>query len=332
VKAVVQRAYGAFDQVLEVQEIGEPVVRDTDVLVRVRAALVHADVWHTVTGTPYVFRLATGLRTPRRPVPGTDLAGDVVATGRQVTRFRPGDEVFGMAVEYGSGGAFAEFAAVPERLLVRKPSNVTFEQAASVPTPGSRALILGGLDRLKAGDRVLVNGAGGCVGTIAVQLATAAGAHVTGVDRTEKIDLLRRLGADEVVDFTREDVRQRDARYDFLFDVASTLSLTDARRLLTPRGVYWLVGHDHYNQAGRHLFGAIVRYAGLVARTPFDRHLPRPRFKLPDLQETLHTLGALLESRTLTPIVGRTFSLGEVATALRCLQEGRAAGAIVLAP
>jgi NADPH:quinone reductase-like Zn-dependent oxidoreductase len=174
-KAVMQEGYGAPDEVLSVRDVAIPVVSASSVLVRVRAALVHADVWHVVTGTPRAFRLATGLRKPRQPIPGTDLAGRVEAVGQHVTRFAQGDEVFGMSVEYGNGGSFAEYAVVQERLLAQKPAQVTFEQAASVPTPGSRTLMMGGFHRVKAGDSVLINGAGGCIGCIAVQLAKHAG-------------------------------------------------------------------------------------------------------------------------------------------------------------
>lgn len=335
-KAIVQERYGVPDEVLQLREIDRPVPRDDEVLVRVRAASVHVDVWHVVTGWPYVLRLmGSGVRRPGQPVPGTDLAGHVESIGRAVTRFRTGDEVFGDAAGVGwwNGGAYAEYAAVRADRLALKPANVTFEQAAAVPTSGFIVLHnLRRLGRLAAGQHVLINGAGGSVGMLAVQVAKADGATVTGVDRTEKLEMIRSLGANDVVDYTREDVTRGDDRYDLVLDVASTLSLADCNRVLTPAGVYVLVGHDHYGTASGRLLGSVPRLLGLMARAPFNRHLPRPSFRLPSQSESMEALRVLLESGAVTPIVGRTFRLDDVPAALRCMQEGGVRGRVVITP
>ena len=201
-KAVVQDRYGSPDDVLQLREIDKPVVGDNEVLVRVRAASVHPDVWHVVTGRPYVLRLmGAGLLKPKNPVPGTDVAGLVESVGKDVTRFRPGDEVFGEThskLQWRNGGAFAEYVSVPQDTLALKPEGIAFEQAAAVPTSGFIALHnLQDGGQIQPGESVLINGAGGGVGTIAVQLAKAYGARVTGVDTTEKMELVRSLGADQ---------------------------------------------------------------------------------------------------------------------------------------
>jgi NADPH:quinone reductase-like Zn-dependent oxidoreductase len=206
-KAIIQDRYGSPDT-LELAEIDPPATGDDEVLVRVRAASVHADVWHAMTGQPYVLRiLGSGLRKPKNRVPGTDVAGHVESVGTKVTRFRPGDEVFGQSFVgnlWRHGGAFAEFAAIAEHRLEPKPAGITFEQAAAVPTSGSLA-VQGVRDegRTQPGQKVLINGAGGAVGTFALQLAKAFGAEVTGVDATGKLDMLRSIGADRVVDYTQ---------------------------------------------------------------------------------------------------------------------------------
>jgi NADPH:quinone reductase-like Zn-dependent oxidoreductase len=210
-KAVVHDTYGVPSEVLTVRDIAVPAVGDNDVLVRVRAASVHPDVWHVVTGLPYILRLmGNGVRRPKFPVPGSDLAGVVEAVGRTVTRFKAGDDVFGESVSFGwrNGGAFAEYASVPQEFLALKPANVTFEQAATVPTSGYIALNnLSGAGAL-AGQNVMINGAGGCVGPLAIQIAKAAGARVTAVDRAEKLAMMRSLGADRVIDYEKEDVNR----------------------------------------------------------------------------------------------------------------------------
>ena len=267
-KAIVQDRYGSPDD-LELREIDEPVAGDDEVLVRVRAASVHADVWHAVRGQPYVLRImGAGLRRPKNPVPGTDLAGHVEAVGRNVTRFRPGDEVFGQSVGanlWGNGGTYAEYAAVREARLELKPANLTFEQAAAVLTSGPIAVQgLRDEGRVQPGQRVLINGAGGGVGTIAVQLAKAYGADVTAVDGTAKLDMLRSIGADQVVDYTQEDFTRSGERYDLILDIPGNHPWSDLRRALTPEGTYVLIGHDQYGAAGRRWIGSLGRFFKLL--------------------------------------------------------------------
>jgi NADPH:quinone reductase-like Zn-dependent oxidoreductase len=293
------------------------------------------DVWHVVTGRPYVLRImGNGVRRPKVPIPGTDLAGQVESTGASVTRFEPGDAVFGLVArtEWSNGGAFAEYAAVPQDMLAPKPENVTFEQAASVPTSATIALANLRAGGLAAGQEVLINGAGGAVGSIAVQIARAEGARVTGVDRAEKLDMVRSLGADQVIDCAREDFTRGAGRYDLIMDVASTLSLGDCKRVLTPDGIYVLIGHDHFGRASGRVLGSLPRVLALLARGRFDRHLPRVDFERPGKQSTMAVLGGLLESGKLTPVVARAFPLDDVPAAIRCLDEGRLAGRIVVTP
>jgi NADPH:quinone reductase-like Zn-dependent oxidoreductase len=333
-KAVVQTRYGSPDA-LEVREIDPPPVGDDDVLVRVHAASVHPDVWHVVRGLPYVLRImGGGLRRPKNPVPGTDLAGRVEAVGRNVTRFRPGDEVFGESIgnfQWANGGAYAEYAAVPEGNLALKPAAVTFEQAATVPTAGYIALLnLRGAGALQPGQQVLVNGAGGGVGALALQLAKAYGAEVTGVDRTEKLDLLRSLGADRVIDYSQEDFTRRGERYDLIFDIPGNHPFSACRRVLKPEGRYVLIGHDQFGTVGRRWLGSIPRFIGLMVRSLFVKQLPRPDFSLPGKQEPMAVLAGFLAAGKITPVVDRTFPLREVAAAIRCLESGQARGRIVL--
>ena len=239
-KAIVQDRYGSTD-VLELREIDRPSAGDDDVLVRVRAASVHADVWHAMKGVPFVLRaMGSGLRAPKHPVPGTDLAGTVESLGTNVTRFRPGDDVFGLSISanlWRNGGAFAEYAAVPAATLEAKPTGLSFEQAAAVPTSGSLAVQhVRDEARIREGQTILINGAGGAVGSFAVQLAKAWGATVTAVDATEKLEMLRSLGADQVLDYTKEDFTQNGETYDVVFDAVGKHSFRRSRRSLKPGG------------------------------------------------------------------------------------------------
>ena len=335
-RAIVQTRFGPPHDVLEVRDVDMPNVGAGEVLVRVRAASVHADVWHVVTGMPWVLRLmGAGLLRPKPSVPGTDLAGVVEAVGEDARRFKVGDAVFGESIgsnQWKNGGAFAEYAAVPERWLALKPDRVTFEQAASVPTAGNIVLMnLQGKAEIRPGQHVLINGAGGGVGAIALQVAKARGARVTAVDSGEKLELLRALGADHVVDYRREDVTRRDARYDLVFDVASTLALADCKRVLAEAAVYVRIGHDHYGSTGRRALGSLPQMFGLMARATFDPHL-QGLFSPPNKADVMRELTTLLEEGKLTPIVDRTFPLEEVAEAMKRLQEGKATGRILLAP
>jgi NADPH:quinone reductase-like Zn-dependent oxidoreductase len=332
-KAIVQDRYGSSD-VLKLREIDEPSVGDDQVLVRVRAASVHADVWHVMRGVPYVLRImGAGLRRPKDLVPGTDLAGIVEAVGRNVTRFQPGDEVFGQSLVanlWRHGGAFAEYAAVREARFERRPADLTFEQSAAVPTSGSLA-VQGVRDegRIQAGQHVLINGAGGAVGTFAVQLAKAYGANVTAVDAPGKLDMLRSIGADRVVDYTQEDFTQGGERYDVILDIAGTHPWPDIRRALTPEGTFVLIGHDHYGGSGHRWFGSLGRFAKLMVMSPFVPHL-HPFRGAKDPGDRLVVMKELIEAGKITPVIDRTFPLSEVPEAIRYLESGQARGKVVI--
>jgi len=332
-KAIVQNRYGSAD-VLELREIDRPSVKDDQVLVRVRATSVHADVWHVVTGTPYVLRImGAGLRKPKNLVPWTDLAGHVESVGSKVTRFRPGDEVFGQSLVanlWRHGGAFAEYAAVPEARFELKPAGLTFEQAAAVPTSGSLA-VQGVRDegRVQGGQTVLINGAGGAVGSFAVQLAKAYGARVTGVDASGKLDMLRSIGADLVVDYTQEDFTRRGERYDVILDIAGNHPWPDVKRALTPEGTYVLIGHDHFGSSGHRWFGSLGRFAKLIVMSPFVSQL-HPFRGAKDPGDRLVVLKELIEAGTITPVIDRTFPLAEVPEAIRYLESGQPRGKVVI--
>lgn len=336
-KAIVQGGYGPVDEVLHLRDVPRPAVGHHEVLVRVRAASVHPDVWHVVTGQPFVLRLmGAGLLRPKDAIPGTDLAGTVEEVGREVTAFVPGDHVFGESrrgMQWRNGGTFADYVSVPPDLLALKPGNISFEQAAAVPTAGIIALHnLQMGDGVRAGQNVLINGAGGGVGTLAVQLARAYGARVTGVDGPDKLDMVRSLGANHVVDYTQEDFTRGAERYDLIFDVASNLSLSDSRRALTPTGTYVLIGHDHYGKARGRVLGSLPRALGLMALSPFIRQLPTPDLSMPRQSDAMAALKRFIEAGQITPVVDRTFPLGEVRDAMRYLAEGHARGKVVLVP
>jgi NADPH:quinone reductase-like Zn-dependent oxidoreductase len=332
-KAIVQDRYGSAE-VLELREIERPTAEEDEVLVGVRAASVHADVWHAMRGMPYVLRfMGSGIRRPKHRVPGTDLAGVVESVGTKVTRFRVGDEVFGQSLRanlWRNGGAFAEHAAVPEAMLEGKPTRLTFEQAAAVPTSGSLAVQhVRDEGRTEPGQRVLINGAGGAVGTFAVQLAKAYGAHVTGVDAPAKLDMLRSIGADEVLDYTKDDYTRRDERYDFVLDIAGNHPWSEARRALTPDGTYVLSGFDQYGASGHRWFGSLGRFAKLIVIAPFVRHI-HPFRGTKDPGDRLVVLKELIEAGKVTPVIDRTFPLSEVPEAIRYLESGHATGKIVI--
>ncbi len=333
-KAIVQDRYGSPD-VLELREIDKPVVEDDEVLVRVRATSVHPDIWHVVAGRPYIIRLmGLGVLKPKSGVPGTDVAGLVESVGKNVTQFQPGDEVFGEIVggiQWKHGGAYAEYVSVPEDELALKPTNLTFEQAAAVPTSGLIALRnLRDGGPVRSGQRVLINGAGGNVGSFAVQIAKAYGAEVTGVDCTEKMELMRSTGADQVIDYTQEDFTSGSKRYDIILDVASNLSLSDCRRVLTPDGTYVLIGHDHFGNARGPWLGSMPRFFGQLALSPFVSYLPSLNFS--KSKSLMATLKEFMEAGKMTPVIDKTFPLSEAAGALRYLQDGHARGRVVITP
>ena len=333
-KAIIQTKYGSLGG-LELRDVPEPSVGDHEVLVRVHAACVHPDVWHVLAGRPFVLRLmGAGFVRPKNPIPGTDMAGVVEAIGKNVTRFRPGDAVFGETIgsmQWVNGGAYADYVAVAEDCLALKPANVTFEQAASVPTSGYIVLLNLRDDRLTGrGQKVLVNGAGGGVGSLALQIAKARGAHVTAVDTTKKLELLRELGADEVIDFTREDFTKGDARYDLIFDIPGNYPLSKCRRVLKPEGKYVLIGHESFGAGGKRVFGLIPHFFKLMFLSLFTKQLPEPDFSAASKQETMSVLRELLEEGKITPVIDRTFPLAETTEAFRHLMGGEPAGRIVV--
>lgn len=334
--AVIQKRYGTPAD-LEIQDVPTPSVGDGEVLVRVRAASLHPDVWHVVAGHPYVLRLmGGGFSKPRNPIPGTDMAGIVESVGRGANRFRPGDAVFGETTvthQWANGGAFAEHVSVRQDLLALKPDNVTFEQAASVPSSGLIALQnLRDLGRWQPGRRVLINGAGGGVGLLALQMMKAHGAHVTAVDSARKFDMLRTLGADEVVDYRREDFTLRGVRYGFIFDVPGTRPLSEIRRALEPDGTYVPIGHEGFGASGRRLLGLVPRFVGLMLFSRFVPQLRGPDLPPPGKSEAIALLRGLLERGEITPIIDSTYPLSEVREAFRHMMEDETLGKVILTP
>ena len=332
-RAIMQDRYGSVDD-LRLGEVQRPEPGEDEVLIRVRAASVHPDVWHVVTGQPAVLRLmGSGVRRPKARVPGTDVAGVVESAGRGVTRFRPGDEVFAetiRGVQWRNGGAFAEYATAPEEGVALKPASVTFEEAATVPTTGLIALNNLPQRRVAHGARVLVNGAAGGVGSIAVQLAKAYGAEVTGVDHPGKLDLVRSLGADRTIDYTREDFTRGGERWDLIFDVPGNHPLREIRRALDPRGGYILIGHDAFGATGHRWVGSIPRMLGLMARSLVAPELRGGSLASPDKRQLMGTLAQLLETGQLRVVVDRTYPLSGGPEALRYLIAGQAKGRVVL--
>jgi NADPH:quinone reductase-like Zn-dependent oxidoreductase len=319
-QAIVQERYGSAD-VLELREIDRPGVGDDEVLVRVRAAGVHQGDWHLMTGLPYVARLGLGLRKPKSRIRGMDVAGTVEAVGKAVTTLRPGDDVFGWC-----DGTFAEYVPAPQSHFVPKPSRLTFEQAAAVPTSAMAALHgLRDAGAIQTGQKVLVIGAAGGVGSFAVQIAKAFGAEVTGVCSTAKLDLVRAIGADRVVDYTREDFTRSPDRYDLILDTAGRRRLRDLRRVLTPAGTLVLVG----GEGGDRWLGGFQRHIWAAMLSPFVRHDLRMLYSV-ERNEDLATLKALIDAGQVTPVIDRTYPLREAPEAMRYLAQGHAAGKTVI--
>ncbi len=318
-KAIVYHKYGSPD-VLELQEVDKPVVKDDEVLLRVHAASVNPADWHFLIGTPYLVRIVAGLFKPKSKIPGLDVAGRVEAVGRNAKQFQPGDEVFGW-----DSRAYAEYVSVPEDGIVLKPANLTFEQAAAVPIAAITALQgLRDKGQIQPGQRVLINGASGGVGTFAVQIAKSFGAEVTGVSSTRNVDMVRSIGADQVIDYTQEDFTQSGQRYDLMLDAVGNRSLSDCRRVLNPKGVYVSVGAQVGDWIGplTHVFKVLLaslvgsqKMVGLLAK--------RTKSDLVVLQE-------LLEAGEVTPVIDRRYTLSEVPEALRYQGEGHAQGKTVI--
>lgn len=335
-KAVLQRAYGDLD-VLEYGEAPAPTAGPGEVLVRVHAASMHPDIWHVMTGSPRVLRwMGAGLLRPKNPIPGTDLAGVVEALGEGVTRFKAGDAVFGEVVngfQWKNGGTFAELAAVSADALALKPDTVSFEQAAAVCTSGLIGLrAVRDEGRLQPGHRVLINGAGGALGSLALQMAKALGAaSVTAVDQGSKLEMLRGLGADHVIDYTQTNPLRAETRYDLILDVASTLDLDEAERRLTPQGLYVIIGHDHFDARAAGWLGSITKMMRLMWRARSDPHLPSGG-KSTVKEDGLETLRAWMAEGKLQPFVDRSYPLEQVQDAMRAMLDGQVKGKGVLTP
>jgi NADPH:quinone reductase-like Zn-dependent oxidoreductase len=329
-KAMTQDRYGSAD-VLALDDVAPPVAGGDEVLIRVRAAGVGPDVWHLMTGRPYLVRLmGFGLRRPKVRVAGRDVAGTVEAVGAGVTAFRPGDDVFGTC-----RGAFAEYAVAPadskaglggRGVLAPKPASLTFEQAAVVPTSAQSALQgLRDLGGLRSGQSALIIGASGGVGLFAVQLAKVFGAHVTGVCSTTKLELVRSAGADEVIDYTREDFADGGQRYDLILDTAGRRPLSRLRRALAPRGTLVIVG----GEGGGPWTGGFGRQLRAVLLSPLVRQRLRS-LAAGDRREDLLFLKDLIEAGKLTPVISRTYPLSEAAAALGDADEGHGRGKVVI--
>jgi NADPH:quinone reductase-like Zn-dependent oxidoreductase len=322
-KAIVQDEYGRVaENVLRLEEIDIPTPGDDDVLMRVHAASIHIGDWHVMTGMPYMLRVVGfGLRRPKVRQRGMDVAGSVEAVGKDVTQFRAGDDVFGTCK-----GAFAAFACASEDELALKPENLTFEQAATVPTSALAALQgLRDKGQIRSGQHVLVVGASGGVGLFAVQVAKSFGAEVTGVCGTAKVDLVRSAGADHTIDYTKEDFARGAQRYDLVLDMGGNRSLSDLRRSLTPNGTLVLAG----GEGGNRFLGGTSRWIQALVLSPFVRHKLRILSTQPRKQDLL-SLKELIESGKLTPVIDRTFPLTEVPAAFRYVSEGRARGKVVI--
>jgi NADPH:quinone reductase-like Zn-dependent oxidoreductase len=320
VKAAVYHRFGS-PEVLQLQDIDRPAVSDDEVLVRVRASSVNPAEWYAVTGRPYIARPQMGLRRPKQAVPGADFAGTVEAVGSAVTDLRPGDAVFGGT----TGGAFAEYLSVRET-VVAKPANLTFEQAAAVPTAAVTALQgLRDHGRLRPGHSVLINGALGGVGTFAVQLAKAFGAEVTGVCRTHNLELVRSLGADHVVDYTREDFTRSGRRYDLLLDMAGSRSWSDCRRVLGRDATLVLVGGPKTSR----WFGPLSHVASV--RLASLRATQKVVFFVANFNRAdILVLQELLEAGKVTPVIDRRYELSELPAALTYLGEGHARAKVAI--
>jgi NADPH:quinone reductase-like Zn-dependent oxidoreductase len=324
-RAIVQDRYGSPD-VLELREVEEPLVPDQGVLVRVRAAAVNAYDWHVMRGDPYLARPAMGLRRPRARIRGRDFAGRVEAVGREVTRFQPGDEVYGDLG--GADGAFAEYASVPDDQVEPKPATLTFEQAAAAPLAGVTALMgLREVGRVRPGQRVLVNGASGGVGTFAVQIARAFGAEVTGVCSTRNLDIVRSIGADHIIDYTREDFTRLARRQDLVLDLVGNRSLADLRRALAPEGTLVLSGGGVPGEGG--LLGPLTLIIEGRMLSRFVRHRLLVLTAAPS-RERLAALRGLVESGEVTPVIDRSYPLCEVPEAIRYVEREHARAKVVI--
>jgi NADPH:quinone reductase-like Zn-dependent oxidoreductase len=317
-KAIVRETYGP-PEVLHLTDVPLPAVGDGDVLVRVQAASANAGDWHLLRGTPLPFRLVAGLRGPRVKIVGTDIAGRVEAVGRQVTQFRRGDTVFGELSRCGFG-AYAEFAVAPEKALALKPANLSFEEAAAIPTAGCTALQGLRRGRIDRGQRVLINGASGGVGTFAVQIAKTFGAEVTAACSTRNVDAVRSIGADHVLDYTKDDFAASGLRYDLILAANGNRSIWDYRRALTADGAYVMTGGSNRQLAEALLLGPVLS----IGRQKLGNVLMKPN------QADLLFLNELCEAGKVKPLIDRRYPLSEVPAAIRYIEDGRARGKVVI--
>ena len=319
-KAIVYCDYGSAN--LKLEDIEKPVPNDDQVLVKVRAASVNPYDWHFIEGTPKIMRLGIGLRKPKERRLGGDVAGQIEAVGKNVTQFKPGDEVFGLC-----NGAFAEYCVARSKITL-KPANMTFEQAASIPVAAITAL-QGVRDsgKVQAGQKVLINGASGGVGTFAVQIAKSFGADVTGVCSTRNLDMVRSLGADHVIDYTKEDFTKSEQRYDAILDNVANHSLSECRRVLTPNGKYVMIGGGGPDDQG--VIGLMFRPIKALLLSPFISQ--EMRMMMADVTKAdLNLLGDLMQSGKMKPVIDRTYKLSEVPKAIAYLEEGHARGKVVI--
>jgi NADPH:quinone reductase-like Zn-dependent oxidoreductase len=316
-QAIVQDSYGSHDA-LKLGDVDKPQIDDNEVLVRVHAASVHVGDWILMTGSPFVMRLATGLRRPKNRVPGTDVAGTVEEVGSDVKGLLPGDEVFGWCA-----GAFAEFARAGEDHFIRKPANLSFEQAAAVGVSASTALqLLRDDGEVQPGEKVLINGASGGVGTFAVQIAKAFGAEVTGVCSTKNVDIVRAIGADHVIDYTKQDFTTGAERYDLILDNVGSHSMARTRRALTQTGIL-------ISNGGGHADGKLGRTLRAMLVSMFVRQQAGPTVKTQN-HEDLVALKGLVEAGKVTPVIDRAYPLTETPEAIGRVATGHARGTVVI--
>lgn len=321
-KGAVCRRYGSPD-VVRIEEVQKPVPKDNEVLIRVRAASLNPADWHLKRGTPYLIRILTGLRTPRDIRLGIDVAGEVEAVGKKVPQFKPGDAVYGMC-----RGAFAEYVCTAQSALVKKPAQVTFEQAAATPVAALTALQgLRDKGKLQPGQKVLINGAAGGVGTFAVQVAKSFGADVTGVCSTRNVDMLRSIGADHVVDYIHEDFTKSGQRYDLIFDLVANHSLSACRRVLHPKGIY--IGAGVLGAPQGRWFGSLDHVLKTLVLSPFVSQKVLT-FIARSNQDDLTFMGELMATGKVRPVIDRRYRLSEVPEAIQYLEEGHARGKVVI--
>jgi NADPH:quinone reductase-like Zn-dependent oxidoreductase len=319
-KAIVNTKYGSPD-VLALKEVEKPTPEDDEVLIKVHAASVNAADWHLLRADPFLIRLMAGLLKPKKTILGSDIAGRVEAVGRNVKEFQLGDEVFGDISGCGWGG-FAEYVSVSESVLVLKPTNITFEEAAAVPMAAVTALqALRDKGQIQTGQKVLINGASGGVGTFAVQIAKSFGAEVTGVCSTGKIDMVRSIGADHVIDYTQEDFTRNGQRYDLIIAANGYHSISEYKRALSSKGIYVMTGGSIAQMYQAMLLGPWISMAG---SKKMGNLMTKPKKK------DLALLKELLEAGKVVPVIDRRYPLSEVAEAIRYLEEGHAQGKVVI--